>query len=429
MTVNLRTASKKITENYARLGLDPVRDEDAINRMRVDAVEKLAAMFDGFKIKTAEISNRGTDDTFFVAAQYIDARKMVQKAELQVKFTDDEPVIPRRVRMCDARNPNIILQGFHRYNRQLVEDKSDAARAWKNFVEFRQFVIETAFHAYEFDGQSGKDFYGVKNKIADEGGTIVIANLRGNGREAKFCVEFQPFSATIASAQAFCNGVPIGPLQTSFPIENLIRQGYDLGLAVRKAMLPEHKITLREAPQRKAIFERTMRYDVLLNGKVVNDCHFNMEGYNTLLPLPGGRMFHPGEISLGKIKKEIAEINNAAKDPDSWIYQKDVIEITRPFIIKYGGSEKRLQINGLYDAADLDDPRQIVKAMEAKASFFMERWLLEDTRTEWAFLGKNSRVQLLADLMERNGVAIYDSPLESLEKQGANEADAPDAGF
>lgn len=74
-----------------------------------------------------------------------------------------------------------------------------------------------------------------------------------------------------------------------------------------------HVVSLREAPHKMAMLETKMRYDVLLNGEYWGDLYFNTRGYCGYLPLPGGKRFDPGEISLSNFKKEIQKINKEAK--------------------------------------------------------------------------------------------------------------------
>lgn len=69
-------------------------------------------------------------------------------------------------------------------------------------------------------------------------------------------------------------------------------------------------ITLRERPDRRAICETKMRYDVLLHGNVVGDLYFNMTGYTGVnLPLPGGGSLYLGEQGIAGVRREIAKVN------------------------------------------------------------------------------------------------------------------------
>lgn len=73
-----------------------------------------------------------------------------------------------------------------------------------------------------------------------------------------------------------------------------------------------HKITFREAPRKRAILEKEMVYDILLNGNYYGNLSYNMRGYIGYLPLPDGRKFDPGEISFTAFKREAAKINREA---------------------------------------------------------------------------------------------------------------------
>jgi hypothetical protein len=69
-----------------------------------------------------------------------------------------------------------------------------------------------------------------------------------------------------------------------------------------------HKITLRESP-RRAMLQTKPDFDVLLNGVKVERAYFNTRGYRVGLPLPDGRMFDPGEVSLTQLRREVGKIN------------------------------------------------------------------------------------------------------------------------
>jgi hypothetical protein len=69
-------------------------------------------------------------------------------------------------------------------------------------------------------------------------------------------------------------------------------------------------ITLQERPERRAICETQMRYDVLLHGNVVGELYFNMRGYVGVgLPLPGGGSLSIGEQGIAGVRREIAKVN------------------------------------------------------------------------------------------------------------------------
>lgn len=68
-------------------------------------------------------------------------------------------------------------------------------------------------------------------------------------------------------------------------------------------------VTLRPAPNRKAICETEMPYDVLLDGEKVDEAYFNLRGYRAGIPTPGGGHLDPGEVSLAQLRRDIAHIN------------------------------------------------------------------------------------------------------------------------
>ncbi len=74
-----------------------------------------------------------------------------------------------------------------------------------------------------------------------------------------------------------------------------------------------HVVSLREAPHKKAICEREMRYDVLVNGQFHGDLYFNMKGYVGALPLPDGSRLNIGERGISAYKAEIRRINKEAR--------------------------------------------------------------------------------------------------------------------
>lgn len=77
------------------------------------------------------------------------------------------------------------------------------------------------------------------------------------------------------------------------------------------------RITLREAPHKRAPMERRMRYDVLLDGALFSELYFNMGGYQATngIPYPkdDGSIvgMHVGEIGIGAYRREIAAANRA----------------------------------------------------------------------------------------------------------------------
>jgi hypothetical protein len=74
-------------------------------------------------------------------------------------------------------------------------------------------------------------------------------------------------------------------------------------------MAQSKPITLREAPHKKSIMEKEMRYEVLLNGNVVSDLFFNMRGYLGGIPTPEGGMLEIGERPITTYRREIAMMN------------------------------------------------------------------------------------------------------------------------
>ena len=73
------------------------------------------------------------------------------------------------------------------------------------------------------------------------------------------------------------------------------------------------KITIKENRQDMAIFETTPRYDIFLNGEFFDQAYYNMTGYRVGLPTPDGAVLDPGEISITKLKREIASLNREAR--------------------------------------------------------------------------------------------------------------------
>jgi hypothetical protein len=82
-----------------------------------------------------------------------------------------------------------------------------------------------------------------------------------------------------------------------------------------KSNTPPWKLELVEAPRKMAICETTMRYDVVLNGAVVDELYFNMRGYVGYLPLPTGGKLDIGEVSISRFRREVALLNREAREP------------------------------------------------------------------------------------------------------------------
>jgi hypothetical protein len=79
------------------------------------------------------------------------------------------------------------------------------------------------------------------------------------------------------------------------------------------------RITLVEAPRKRSMMEITMRYDVMLDGKLFSEMYYNMRGYRGDIPVLSsdgtGRVvkFDPGEKPLATFKREIAASNREMK--------------------------------------------------------------------------------------------------------------------
>jgi hypothetical protein len=57
------------------------------------------------------------------------------------------------------------------------------------------------------------------------------------------------------------------------------------------------------------LLERTPRYDIVLNDKVVGPLTYNMRGYIGYLPTPTGSKLDIGERSISAFKREVAALN------------------------------------------------------------------------------------------------------------------------
>lgn len=79
------------------------------------------------------------------------------------------------------------------------------------------------------------------------------------------------------------------------------------------------RIKIVENNRKRAIFETTPRYDVLLDGKLFSELCYNMRGYIGYLPIPS--QDRPGEFAkldigerpLSAFRKEVAAINRELK--------------------------------------------------------------------------------------------------------------------
>ncbi len=75
-----------------------------------------------------------------------------------------------------------------------------------------------------------------------------------------------------------------------------------------------HRITLQSKPS-PHFHERHKRWQVFLNGEPWGDpFYYNMRGFRGVLPLPGGQAFDPGELSLTRLRQEVAQINREARE-------------------------------------------------------------------------------------------------------------------
>lgn len=68
-------------------------------------------------------------------------------------------------------------------------------------------------------------------------------------------------------------------------------------------------ISLVEAPQRKAILEKNMPYDVHLHGKYWGHLYFNLTGYCGYLPTATGGALDIGERPIIAYRRHIRDLN------------------------------------------------------------------------------------------------------------------------
>jgi hypothetical protein len=85
--------------------------------------------------------------------------------------------------------------------------------------------------------------------------------------------------------------------------------GSAAGLLERRLTMPA--IELRE--RRAHMLGGPRDYDVVLHGKVVDGAYFNTRGYRTGLPMPNGSTLDPGEVSLTRLRREVAKLNQEWK--------------------------------------------------------------------------------------------------------------------
>lgn len=73
---------------------------------------------------------------------------------------------------------------------------------------------------------------------------------------------------------------------------------------------PQFRVELKET--RGSFMETKPRYEVLLNGKKVDELYFNMTGYRGALPTIYGSKLDLGESAISTWRKEIAAVNREA---------------------------------------------------------------------------------------------------------------------
>ena len=77
------------------------------------------------------------------------------------------------------------------------------------------------------------------------------------------------------------------------------------------------RITLQSKPS-PHFAERHKLWQVLLNGKPWGEPFYdNMRGFRGVLPMPDGRSFDPGEVTL--LRQEVAQLNREAREAASAI--------------------------------------------------------------------------------------------------------------
>lgn len=76
----------------------------------------------------------------------------------------------------------------------------------------------------------------------------------------------------------------------------------------------EKYIEIVEAPHRKSVAEKEMRYEVLLKGVFFDELYFNTRGYVGGLPTPRGTRLVIPESSITSYRKEAARLNKEFAD-------------------------------------------------------------------------------------------------------------------
>ncbi len=79
------------------------------------------------------------------------------------------------------------------------------------------------------------------------------------------------------------------------------------------------RITLQSKPS-PHFHERHKRWQVMLNGEPWGEpFYYNMRGFRGVLSTPDGRGFDPGEVTLTRLRQEVAQINREAREAASTI--------------------------------------------------------------------------------------------------------------
>lgn len=77
--------------------------------------------------------------------------------------------------------------------------------------------------------------------------------------------------------------------------------------------MPSWKLELRETRRGCAMLEKTPRFDVILNGQIAGQLHFNMRGYIGYLPTPTGGKLDIGEKGITAFRREVSALNREAR--------------------------------------------------------------------------------------------------------------------
>ncbi|SHG89052.1 hypothetical protein [Bradyrhizobium erythrophlei] len=73
------------------------------------------------------------------------------------------------------------------------------------------------------------------------------------------------------------------------------------------------KLELKETRRGCQMLETTKRYDVILNGKIVDQLWFNMRGYVGYLPTPSGAKLSMPESGISVYRREVARLNREGR--------------------------------------------------------------------------------------------------------------------